>query len=84
MLHHGSAEAIAAQGDSQIMAPLVRVLLAHQPRSAAAALDAGFYLQLSGYTHGGQFWPWNLFVRFQQPFTAGLNKLQGFVGVHQP
>ncbi len=56
---------------------LVRVLLAHQPRSAAAALDAGFDLQLSGHTHGGQFWPWNLFVRFQQPFTAGLNKLQG-------
>ena len=55
---------------------LVRILLAHQPRSAPAALDAGFDLQLSGHTHGGQFWPWNLFVRFQQPFTAGLNKLQ--------
>ena len=57
-------------------AALVRVRLAHQPRSAAAALEAGFDLQLSGHTHGGQFWPWNLFVRFQQPFTAGLNKLQ--------
>ena len=55
---------------------LVRILLAHQPRSAPAALEAGFDLQLSGHTHGGQFWPWNLFVRFQQPFTAGLNKLQ--------
>jgi len=52
-----------------------RVLLAHQPRSAAAAADAGFDLQLSGHTHGGQFWPWNLFVRLQQPFTAGLNRL---------
>lgn len=59
-------------------APLeaVRVLLAHQPRSAAAAAKAGFDLQLSGHTHGGQFYPWNLFVRFQQPFTAGLHKLQ--------
>ena len=59
-------------------APLdaVRVLLAHQPRSAAAAAEAGFDLQLSGHTHGGQFYPWNLFVRFQQPFTAGLNRLQ--------
>jgi predicted MPP superfamily phosphohydrolase len=54
----------------------VRVLLAHQPRSAAAAAKAGFDLQLSGHTHGGQFYPWNLFVRFQQPFTAGLHKLQ--------
>jgi len=52
----------------------VRVLLAHQPRSAAAAAEAGFDLQLSGHTHGGQFYPWTLFVRFQQPFTAGLRK----------
>ena len=52
-----------------------RILLAHQPRSAAAAASAGFDLQLSGHTHGGQFWPWNLFVRFQQPFTAGLHRL---------
>ncbi|MEO7399337.1 MAG: metallophosphoesterase [Polaromonas sp.] len=54
----------------------VRVLLAHQPRSAAAAAEAGFDLQLSGHTHGGQFYPWNLFVRFQQPFTAGLHRLK--------
>lgn len=53
----------------------VRILLAHQPRSAAAAGQAGFDLQLSGHTHGGQFWPWNLFVRLQQPFTAGLHRL---------
>jgi predicted MPP superfamily phosphohydrolase len=52
-----------------------KILLAHQPRTAAAAASAGFDLQLSGHTHGGQFWPWNLFVRFQQPFTAGLHKL---------
>ena len=56
-------------------AALVRLLLAHQPRSAQAAEDAGFDVQLSGHTHGGQFWPWNLFVRFQQPFTAGLHRL---------
>jgi hypothetical protein len=55
---------------------VVRILLAHQPRSAAAALQAGFQLQLSGHTHGGQFWPWNFFVRLQQPFTAGLHRLQ--------
>jgi predicted MPP superfamily phosphohydrolase len=55
----------------------LRVLLAHQPRSAAAAADAGFDLQLSGHTHGGQFLPWNFFVRLQQPYTAGLNRLRG-------
>jgi predicted MPP superfamily phosphohydrolase len=52
-----------------------RILLAHQPRSSASASAAGFDLQLSGHTHGGQFWPWNLFVRLQQPFTAGLHRL---------
>ncbi|MGE0797405.1 MAG: metallophosphoesterase [Lautropia sp.] len=54
----------------------VRVLLAHQPRSAAAAADAGFDLQLSGHTHGGQFLPWTFFVRWQQPYTAGLRRLR--------
>jgi predicted MPP superfamily phosphohydrolase len=53
-----------------------RLLLAHQPRSAEAAERAGFQLQLSGHTHGGQFLPWNLFVRWQQPFTAGLHRLR--------
>jgi predicted MPP superfamily phosphohydrolase len=53
----------------------VRLLLAHQPRSAPAAEKAGFDLQLSGHTHGGQFFPWTFFVRLQQPFTAGLHRL---------
>jgi predicted MPP superfamily phosphohydrolase len=52
----------------------LRILLAHQPRSAAAAEAAGFDLQLSGHTHGGQFLPWNFLVRLQQPFTAGLHR----------
>lgn len=56
-------------------AAAVKVLLAHQPRSASAAAQAGFDLQLSGHTHGGQFFPWNFFVRLQQPFTAGLHRL---------
>lgn len=51
-----------------------RILLAHQPRTAAAAEKAGFDLQLSGHTHGGQFWPWNHFVRLQQPFIGGLDR----------
>lgn len=54
----------------------VKILLAHQPRSAAAAADAGFDLQLSGHTHGGQFMPWNFFVKMQQPFVAGLHRLR--------
>ena len=53
----------------------VKILLAHQPRSAAAAEQAGFDLQLSGHTHGGQFLPWSFLVKLQQPFTAGLYRL---------
>jgi uncharacterized protein len=71
---HRSDPSVALQGAPAGAA--VKILLAHQPRSAAAAAAAGFDLQLSGHTHGGQFWPWNHFVRFQQPFTSGLNRLQ--------
>lgn len=52
----------------------LRILLAHQPRSADAAEAAGWDIQLSGHTHGGQFWPWQHFVRLQQPYTAGLHR----------
>jgi predicted MPP superfamily phosphohydrolase len=65
----------AALAGSRADAP-VKLLLAHQPRSAVEAHKAGFDLQLSGHTHGGQFWPWNFFVRFQQPFTAGLHRIE--------
>jgi len=55
----------------------VKVLLAHQPRSAYAAAKAGFDVQLSGHTHGGQFFPWNLLVKLLEPFAAGLHRLDG-------
>jgi predicted MPP superfamily phosphohydrolase len=71
---HKSDPHLAAAGAPIDVA--VKVLLAHQPRSAAAAADAGFHLQLSGHTHGGQFFPWNLFVPLQQPFVAGLNRVR--------
>jgi len=55
----------------------LRVLLAHQPRDAFAASRAGFQLQLSGHTHGGQYFPFNLLVRLFQPFVAGLHRVGG-------
>ena len=69
---HRSDPQAAAKGAPE-HAP--KVLLAHQPRSANSAEAAGYQLQLSGHTHGGQFWPWNFLVRLQQPFIAGLNRL---------
>ncbi len=54
----------------------VWVLLAHQPKSAFEARAVGFDLQLSGHTHGGQYFPFNLLVRLFQPFVAGLHRLE--------
>jgi len=50
-----------------------RIALAHQPRSVHDISSAGFDLQLSGHTHGGQFFPLMLFVGLAHPFTAGLH-----------
>jgi len=48
------------------------VLLAHQPREIREAQKHDVGLQLSGHTHGGQFWPWNWVVHLVQPVVAGL------------
>ncbi len=48
------------------------VLLAHQPAAIFDAQAAGVGLQLSGHTHGGQFWPWNWVVYLIQPVVKGL------------
>jgi predicted MPP superfamily phosphohydrolase len=50
------------------------ILLAHQPKSIYEASDAGFDLQISGHTHGGQYLPWNFLVTLDQPFVKGLHK----------
>jgi predicted MPP superfamily phosphohydrolase len=70
-----ASDPAAAISGAPERAPL-KVLLAHRPASAAGARQAGFDLQLSGHTHGGQFWPWNHFVRFFNPFSAGLHRFQ--------
>lgn len=68
--HRSDPKAAVASAPDHIA---TRILLAHQPRSIFSALEAGYNLQLSGHTHGGQFLPWNWFVPLQQPFTAGLH-----------
>jgi predicted MPP superfamily phosphohydrolase len=53
----------------------VKVLLSHRPQAAATASDLGVDLQLSGHTHGGQFFPFNYLIRFFQPIVAGLHRV---------
>ncbi len=70
---HRSDPARAADGAPPVD---LKILLAHQPKSIFAAAKAGFDLQISGHTHGGQFFPWNLMVHFFQPYVAGLHQYQ--------
>src|SRR6478609_3438011 len=54
--HGANLEAALAEADRTL--PIL--LLAHQPKQVAHAMRAGVDLQLSGHTHGGQIWPFNL------------------------
>ncbi len=54
----------------------VKILLAHQPKNIFKAAEAGFDLQLSGHTHGGQYFPWSYVVTLSQPYISGLNRHQ--------
>ncbi len=49
----------------------VRILLAHQPRTIFATEALGIDLQISGHTHGGQFFPWNHLAALNQPYVQG-------------
>ena len=50
------------------------VLVAHQPKQVREAAQAGVDLQLSGHTHGGQIWPFQLIVRAEQGVLQGLSR----------
>jgi len=53
----------------------VKVLLAHQPSDAPAAAKAGYDLMISGHSHGGQFFPWNLVVGMFPYSSPGLHQI---------
>jgi uncharacterized protein len=52
------------------------ILLDHQPSKLEQAVDNGVDLQLSGHTHNGQFWPFNLITRRVYEVSQGY-KLKG-------
>lgn len=53
----------------------LRILLSHRPGTARKAEELGFNIQLSGHTHGGQFFPWTLVVKFVHEFNRGLSRV---------
>ena len=63
---------LATDGDAR---PAFRLLLAHNPKIAPLAEQAGFDLQLSGHTHAGQFFPWTFVIHWVHgPHAAGLSR----------
>lgn len=52
------------------------ILLAHQPRALSEAAEHDVGLQLSGHTHGGQFWPWNWVIHLIEPVVSGWAQLK--------
>ena len=52
------------------------ILITHAPDRPAIAEEEGVSLQLSGHTHGGQFFPYTLIAsRAYGPFVHGLSRL---------
>lgn len=56
----------------QAPADAIQILLSHQPAPYEQIADAGVHLQISGHTHGGQFFPGSVLVKFVQKFLKGL------------
>ena len=65
-------------GESAVLSRLkdqdFNVLLKHSPRVCPGSED-GFDLQLSGHTHKGQIFPFNLVTRLVYPYLAGMYSL---------
>lgn len=54
-----------------------RILLAHEPKSVFNLGGERCDLLLSGHTHGGQIFPFAIFVRLVQPVVRGFKKIDG-------
>ena len=51
---------------------ITKIVLAHQPNSIHSVHEIGADLQLSGHTHGGQFWPFTYLTKLVNPYIAGF------------
>ncbi|MBM4241719.1 MAG: metallophosphoesterase [Euryarchaeota archaeon] len=53
------------------------ILMYHFPQGLNVASEAGVNLQLSGHTHAGQIFPFNMLVRLIFPYFKGLYEYNG-------
>ena len=58
-----------------------KLLLFHPPTGTRRASHLGIHLQLSGHTHGGQYFPWSPIVRRFFDHPMGLGR-QGGMWIH--
>jgi predicted MPP superfamily phosphohydrolase len=59
--------------ESDAVANQLNILLAHQPKDAPVVEKFPWIdVQISGHTHGGQFWPLHFFVYRDQTYNTGL------------
>ncbi len=54
-----------------------KILLAHEPSSVFDLNKEKCDLLLSGHTHGGQIFPFGIFVRMVQPVVSGFKTIKG-------
>ena len=56
---------------------IIKIVLAHQPNSIHAVHESKVDLQLSGHTHGGQFWPFTYPTKLANIYLEGLHDHMG-------
>jgi len=52
------------------------IIMSHRPEVAEQIAKQGYDLQLSGHTHGGQFFPWTMAIYLFHKYVKGLYRIE--------
>ncbi len=77
--HFGRSRSELAQISSRVSGEQFdyKIFLNHRPELYEEASRLGYDLQMSGHTHGGQFFPWNIVVNIIYRYPKGLYEHKG-------